>query len=77
MIAIDGTIRYYDDFGMYHRENGPAVICDSGSKFYYKHGKQHRTDGPAQIMDNGRFEYWIDGTKLSEDEFKLKQFFKV
>jgi len=51
----DGTIgRYFDEFKILHREDGPAVIqyYDNNNKkdiCWCNNGKKHKTDGPAAI----------------------------
>ena len=54
-ISADGTIAYMDSNKFLHREDGPALICNSGTQEYYFHGKHHRLDGPAiiQVFDSG------------------------
>ena len=39
-----GTIRYYNDKGKLHREDGPAMELANGTKCWYKNGKHHRED---------------------------------
>lgn len=59
---------------LHHREDGPAEIT-SEYKRWFKHGKLHRVDGPAvvwkkrlrHLFDD---EYYIDGKRLTEEEFK-------
>lgn len=50
-----------NDAGQIHREDGPAVEYDDGSKFWFVNGKQHRIGGPAVVLYDGTEEYWIDG----------------
>lgn len=42
----------------------------NGTKIFMQNGKLHRLDGPAIIRKNGDKEYWIQGVKLTESEFK-------
>lgn len=66
--TIEGNFiykRWYNHKGLLHREDGPALIKQSGEKIllelWYKDGKIYRQDGPASITtgDNGRFkEIW-------------------
>ena len=42
--------------GKLHREDGPTVEYNNGTKFWYINGKLHRENGPAVK--------WNDGTKL-------------
>jgi calcineurin-like phosphoesterase family protein len=56
-VDTNGTIRHYDDNGLVHREDGPAVIRSNGKKSWFKHGKLHREDGPTLEDHNGNI--WI------------------
>ena len=49
MLEIDrnGSREWYDKKGELHREDGPAVEWNDGTKEWYRHGKLHRVDGPA------------------------------
>lgn len=51
----------------FHREDGPAVIYDVGSKWWYVDGKQHRLDGPAVEFVTGELEWWVNGVQHRED----------
>lgn len=33
--------------GLWHREDGPAIIFDEGSRHWFKNGMSHRIGGPA------------------------------
>lgn len=66
-IDEDGAVRYYNENGLLHREDGPAVeYCRSGhgggNRWFYN-GKKHRTDGPAVTHVDGTTEWWIDGVR--------------
>ncbi len=57
-----------------HRTDGPAIELletELGCtvKKWSINGKYHREDGPAVEFGNGYKEWWIDGEKISEDEF--------
>lgn len=56
-----GIIRYEDENGRAHRDDGPSVIFPSGATAYHKHGWLHRTDGPAVGFANGKGEYYLNG----------------
>ena len=78
--SSDGSVRHYKD-GMYHREDGPAVIHADGWMGWWLNGQHHREDGPAAIWPNGFQEWWYKGKRLScqsQEEFerllKLKAF---
>jgi len=66
--------RYYVD-GVLHRENGPAVINNDGSKAWYWKGMLHRDDGPAIVVEISYFS--SAGIKTVVDEtyyFKGKKY---
>jgi hypothetical protein len=44
--------------GRDHRDYGPAVLFQDGSKIWCRYGKPHRTEGPA-IMDAEGSEFWF------------------
>jgi hypothetical protein len=65
-IDADGTKRWYQ-YGVLHRENGPAVEYPGGTKYWYLNGKCHRTDGPALIWvnaDGSWDEYYFKNGKI-------------
>ncbi len=67
----NGTIKYRNEEGDLHREDGPAVIYNYGSKFWYLNGKRHREDGPASIFKNGVKYWYING----EEYYKTDSIF--
>lgn len=50
-----------------HREDGPALEFDDGSKCWYCENQLHRLDGPAVIDNRGNKTYWIHGWKFDEE----------
>jgi hypothetical protein len=58
---ISRKLRAWYREGLWHREDGPALIFSDGSCVYYQHGLRHRTDGPAVDMASGHKEWWING----------------
>jgi len=76
-----GNKFWYDDDGLMHREDGPAIEFTSGSKVWRIHGKLHREDGPAIEYIHGN-RYWYYNDKAidcgSQEEFerliKIKAF---
>jgi len=46
-----------------HREDGPAIIWNNGSKEWYINGVRHRTNGPAVIVP-GYYKEWYVNSKL-------------
>ena len=60
VIRRGNRIEYYKD-GLLHREDGPAIIYDSGVSYWYKFGKIHRDDGPAVDWGNGECSWYRKG----------------
>ena len=52
-----------------HREDGPAIIYNSGTKKWFQHGLCHREDGPAVVTSTGRLRWWIKGIEFCEKEY--------
>lgn len=70
--CVCGTKLWYLN-GEFHREDGPACEYTNGDKLWYLNGKLHRKDGPA--IEWGYYSpnfYYLNGKKLSEEEWKLK-----
>lgn len=71
----------FNEFHKLSSTEGPAFISKKDNyKAWYLNGRLHRIDGPAKIYGNGYQEYWVTGTKYTEQEypkavfeFKLKQ----
>lgn len=59
---IKGDDQYwYNEFGLLHREDGPAHISYCGKKTWYNKGIIHRVDGPAvEFFDGTKFWYLND-----------------
>lgn len=55
--------------GVMHRDGGPAYT-HKHNMVWYNHGVLHRLDGPAVIEGGGPKQYWINGCKMSEKEYK-------
>jgi antitoxin component YwqK of YwqJK toxin-antitoxin module len=62
----DGSFKreWKDEYGLFHREDGPAIICyypggSISSESFYFEGRPHRELGPAQIWynENGSIEF--------------------
>ena len=58
-VGADGSIRYYNSDGNFHREDGPAVIYSNKSKLWFLNGELHREDGPAIIWEDGTKAWWL------------------
>lgn len=66
VITRDGaTYHYYNQ--ELHRDDGPAVIGETGYKAWFKHGIRHRDDGPAVIHPSGYVAYYKNG-KFHRDD---------
>ncbi len=46
-----------------------GIVTYPENTTYFKNNKIHREDGPAFEFGNGYKEWWIDGEKITEDEF--------
>ena len=55
-----GPVKYRNNAGLLHRENGPAVEYEDGTVCWYNNGKRHRIDGPAIEWPNGDKEWYVD-----------------
>ena len=68
-VVVDeqNNIRWYNEAGQYHREDGPAVEYAEGGKVWYLNGQLHRVDGPAIEYANGYKAWWLNGKLHRED----------
>lgn len=55
---------WLNDQGRTHREEGPAIEWDDGSKEWWEHGKRHRENEPA-IKWPGYEGFWSGGVFVS------------
>jgi hypothetical protein len=65
-VTVDeyGTTRWFNEDGLRHRLDGPAVECANGDKFWYQNGKYHRLDGPACVTSCGYYKaWWVNGDR--------------
>ena len=53
-----GEKQYRNALGQLHREDGPAVERNSGTKEWWLNGQRHRINGPAIEWANGG-ETWV------------------
>ena len=65
-----GTCYYYNNAGLLHRLDGPAIEYPDGSKSWCQNGQLHRIDGPAVEWARGNKDWFINGKILTEAEFK-------
>jgi hypothetical protein len=68
----DGKGYEYHLLGLFHREDGPAIVYADGSQFWYLNGKCHRVDGPAAITASGEKTWYLDGKRVTEQQFKAR-----
>ena len=67
-----GSISYYKkNTYIIHNPYGPAIIGIYGEVEYCIDHKWHRLDGPARIWVGGYEEYYINGKRLSKEEFEI------
>ena len=71
-IGADGSIRYHNSDGAFHREDGPALIWAGGTKAWYINDNPHREDGPAVIYSTGIKEWWLNGKRLGFQDYVNK-----
>ena len=73
-VQIDdyNTIRWHNEAGHIHREDGPAVERANGDKLWYQNGLFHRENGPAVEHNNGNKFWYLNGKELTEAEFNKK-----
>lgn len=68
-VLTDVTYWYKEGTRTLHREDGPAVEYDDGSKYWYLNGKRHREDGPAIVWADGTKYWYVNGDHVTEQEF--------
>ena len=58
----------YNDRGLLHADDSPAVTHDDGSWVWFRDGQIHRADGPAVhlVFSDGTTEdqYWFAGREI-------------
>jgi hypothetical protein len=62
-----GDIRWYNEAGQRHREDGPAIEHVNGTKEWFKNDQLHREDGPAIEYANGSKVWFINDKQHRED----------
>lgn len=68
----EGTTRWYNEEGLYNREDGPAIEYVDGTKEWWLNGELHREDGPAKEWADGYKAWYLNGKKLTEEEFNRR-----
>ena len=66
-VDVFNTIRWYNEQGKLHREDGPAVESANGTKVWYRNDRRHREDGPAVECANGDKFWYRNGQRHRED----------
>jgi hypothetical protein len=68
MIAeYENCVEYRNEQGQLHREDGPAIVYNDGTKYYYRNGLIHREDGPAIEYKDGTVVYYTNDSLHRED----------
>jgi hypothetical protein len=52
-----------DRNGLFHRDDGPALVHPDGAQYWCQNGLFHRDDGPAVVHPDGRQEWWRAGRR--------------
>lgn len=58
--------------GYFHREDGPAIEYENGTKHWYLNGFLHREDGPAIVDNKGNKQWYLNGFEVSKKKHKRK-----
>lgn len=70
---INGVYQWTPSGEVLHTEEDTPFIIGKGTKMWFQNGKRHRECGPA--VENGTYcEFWIDGIRYDEDDFKIISF---
>ena len=64
---LNDRIEWHNSKGELHREDGPAIERDDGTKQWWRNGKLHRLDGPANEWADGNKEWWVNGQRHRGD----------
>jgi hypothetical protein len=62
-----GNKWYYNEHGLLHCPDGPAVERANGTKEWWVNGRLHRTDGPAIEWADGDKEWWVNNQRHRTD----------
>jgi len=60
--VFNDRIEWRNNKGEVHKEKGPAIEYNNGTKCWYKNGEHHRLDGPAIEHSDGT-KYWCQNGK--------------
>ncbi len=67
--VFNDRIEWRNNKGEVHKEKGPAIEYNNGTKCWYKNGEHHRLDGPAIEHSDGTKYWWLDGRLYSEEKW--------
>jgi len=59
-------IKWIDDNGDLHREDGPAIEYEDGTKYWMINGRLHCLDGPAIERSDGSVAFYKDGLQYTD-----------
>lgn len=65
----DTATGFFDSSGRMHAAGMPALISSNASE-WYRNGVLSRTDGPAMEWISGRKDYYLDGVRLTKEQFE-------
>ncbi len=65
--CLNKMIKYRDEDGELHRDDGPAIIYADGTQEWYQHGRKHREGGPSVIWPSGTQMWHQHGELYRED----------
>ena len=63
-----GNVRWFNERGVMHRTDGPAVVKPNGTKKWFIDGMLHRMDGPAVEYANG-MRLWFIANNAYDDVY--------
>jgi hypothetical protein len=58
--------------GDFHREDGPAIEYNNGSKQWWLNGLRHRENGPAVEWGDGDKAWYLNDIWHTEQEYKYE-----
>ena len=61
-----GVVKWLDDEGRVHHEDGPAIVWPHGTQWWYRHGGYHFAHGPADLYVDGSLVWYEKSRKLRE-----------
>ena len=74
VVSSFGTKEWKNKKGLFHRDDGPAIIHPNGTEEWYRNGKIHRRDGPAVVRPyekqfGTKYEWWYNGKRITSNSF--------